>query len=144
MQPNRNTLTNAAPPLMYKHISWRFRSWTRHEACGNFFHQIRNRQAFLFLKDIMKFNSREIYLVRPRNLILARNLLGTNREINTRETQKFQIFLKPELPIFPSLLVGNMISTVLDKNYLDDCEKRRCSWHHKQCTTTLKDHLQGV
>ena len=31
-------------------------------------------------------------------------------------------------------------TTIMEKNYLDTCEKRRCPWHHKQCTTNLKDH----
>ena len=61
---HRNVLTNAAPPLIYKHISWRFRSWTRHDSFGNFFHQIQSRPAFLFLKDIIKFNTSETYLAR--------------------------------------------------------------------------------
>ena len=62
---------------MHKNISWRFRKARR-----NFFPQIR-RPAFLYLKDIIKFNTRETYLE------------GSTAKFNTRETQKFRGFLEP-------------------------------------------------
>ena len=34
-------------------------------------------------------------------------------------------------------------TTILPKNYGQNCEKRRCPRHHKQCTTNLKDHTAG-
>ena len=101
MQPNRNVLTNAGPPLIYKHISLRFRKARR-----KFLHQI--RPAFLFLKDIInlkhtlggataKFNTRKIYLEGATAKFNTREtyLDGATAKFNTRETQKFRGFLEP-------------------------------------------------
>ena len=37
--------------------------------------------------------------------------------------------------------IANKVSTILDINYGENCEKRRCSCSHKQCKTPLKDNL---
>ena len=86
----RNVLTNAGPPLMYKHISWRFRKARRN------FHQI--RPAFWFLKDIINLNTRETYLgrrnllgeVQPRNLIPAKFTWKPRNLILAKLTWKVQ------------------------------------------------------
>ena len=97
----RNVFTNAGPPLMYKHISLRFRKARR-----NFLHQI--RPAFLFLKGIInlkltwggataKFNTRKIYLEGATAKFNTRETYfeGATAKLNTRETQQFRSFLEP-------------------------------------------------
>ena len=34
-------------------------------------------------------------------------------------------------------------TTIKDKIYMDNCEKWRCPWHHRQCTTNLKRPYAG-
>ena len=36
-----------------------------------------------------------------------------------------------------------ILSAIMDKNYMDSCEKRCCLWHHKQCTTQSKRPSTG-
>ena len=36
------------------------------------------------------------------------------------------------------------VLTIKGKNDEDNCEKRRRTWRHKQCTTNLKDQPRGV
>ena len=120
MQPNRNILTNAGPPLMYKHISLRFRK-ARH----NFLHQI--RPAFLFLKDIInlkltwggstaKFNSRKIYLEGATAKFNTHKtfLEDATAKFNTRETQKFCGFLEPQNLVPAKCSTFKVISRVPD------------------------------
>ena len=94
-------MTKAGQPLMYKHISWRFRKERR-----NFFHP-----SFLVFKRYHKFNTREIYLEGATAKFNTREtylegatakfntretyLEGANAKFNTREKQKFRGFLEP-------------------------------------------------
>ena len=45
--------------------------------------------------------------------------------------------------IFNQFLLERLIykTTIVFRNYRDNCNKRRCSSSHKQCKTLLKDHV---
>ena len=67
----------------------------------------------------------------------VRNALEVSRE--------YILFIKKDGELQGSVwmcvYIYRIWSTIMEINYLDNSEKRRCIWHHKQFKTRFREHM---
>ena len=78
--------------------------------------------------------------------LLSLSDIATAIEDIAPESTVFTVVPKPKVDFLKEILDKSSekpsdLATITDKNCMDNCERWRCNWHHKQLKTLLRDHM---